>query len=202
MKHLIDILAATITFIFLIPVFLIIILLIKLTMPGPVLFTQTRIGYKGLPFRIFKFRTMKVNNSNISITLSDDERITSFGRLLRKSKLDELPQLLNIFKGEMSFVGPRPDVPGYSDKLTGNDRLIWSLKPGLTGIDSITYPFEEEMLATVDDPVSFYNEVIWPAKVKLNVWYALNKDFFLDLKIIVNTVSLLLFNKHWVKIVL
>jgi len=184
------------------PVFLIIILLIKLTMPGTVLFNQTRIGYKGLPFRIFKFRTMKVNNSEISITLSDDERITSFGRLLRKSKLDELPQIFNIIKGEMSFVGPRPDVPGYSDKLTGNDRLIWSLKPGLTGIDSITYPFEEEMLATVDDPESFYNEVIWPAKVKLNVWYAVNKNFLLDLRIIVNTISLLLFNKHWIKIVI
>lgn len=140
---------------------------------------------------------MVVNKSLSSITLKNDERITTFGRMLRRTKLDELPQVLNVIKGEMSLVGPRPDVPGFSDKLEGNDQLIWNLKPGLTGIDSISYPFEDDLLANKDDPETYYNKVLWPTKVKLNVWYACNRNCWLDFRILINTISLLVFRKQW-----
>ena len=131
---------------------------------------------------------MVVNNSELSVTLKSDERITSFGRFLRKSKSDELPQLLNILKGEMSFVGPRPDVPGYSDKLQGEDQLLWTVKPGLTGLDSISYPNEEELLDRQPDPQRYYDEVLWPEKVRINVLYIKNQSFWLDIEILIRTL--------------
>ena len=160
MKRMFDLLFATVLWLILLPLSLIISLLISATMPGPVFFRQVRIGYKGQPFTIIKFRTMKINQSDISITLKSDDRITALGRWLRRTKLDELPQLLNVIKGHMSFVGPRPDVPGYSDKLTGDDQLIWSVRPGITGIDSVNYFCEEDLLSTVHDPLEYYNEVL------------------------------------------
>lgn len=191
-----DLLFATVLWLILLPLSLIISLLISATMPGPVFFRQVRIGYKGQPFTIIKFRTMKINQSDISITLKSDDRITALGRWLRRTKLDELPQLLNVIKGHMSFVGPRPDVPGYSDKLTGDDQLIWSVRPGITGIDSVNYFCEEDLLSTVHDPLEYYNEVLWPAKVRLNVWYVNHQNFCLDMKIMINTLFLLIFNKQ------
>lgn len=131
---------------------------------------------------------MIVNRSELSVTLKSDNRITPFGRFLRKSKTDELPQLWNILIGEMSFVGPRPDVPGYSDKLLGEDQLLWTVKPGLTGLDSISYPNEEELLDNQPDPQRYYDEVLWPDKVKINVYYITNKSFWLDLEILIRTL--------------
>jgi len=157
-------------------------------MPGPVFFRQIRIGYRCKPFHILKFRSMIVNKSEQSVTLKSDNRITSFGRFLRKSKTDELPQLWNILKGEMSFVGPRPDVPGYSDKLRGEDQLLWTVKPGLTGLDSISYANEEELLDKQPDPQRYYDEVLWPDKVRINVLYIKNKSFWLDLEILISTL--------------
>ncbi len=188
LKRLFDICLSSISLLLLFPYFLMIALGIKFTMPGPVFFRQTRIGYRCTPFSIFKFRSMVVNNSELSVTLKSDERITSFGRFLRKSKSDELPQLLNILKGEMSFVGPRPDVPGYSDKLQGEDQLLWTVKPGLTGLDSISYPNEEELLDRQPDPQRYYDEVLWPEKVRINVLYIKNQSFWLDIEILIRTL--------------
>ncbi|MCD6659091.1 MAG: sugar transferase [Lentimicrobium sp.] len=172
----------------LMPLLLLVSLLIKLTMPGPVLFRQTRIGFGGRPFTIYKFRSMKVNRSKVSITLSSDNRITPLGRFLRRSKIDELPQLWNILRGDMSVVGPRPDVPGYSDKLQGSDQLLWTVRPGLTGLDSISYPDEETLLDQQPDPQKYYDEVLWPDKVRLNLAYIKNRSFWMDIAIILFTV--------------
>ena len=172
----------------LMPLLLLVSLLIKLTMPGPVLFRQTRIGFGGRPFTIYKFRSMKVNRSKVSITLSSDNRITPLGRFLRRSKIDELPQLWNILRGDMSVVGPRPDVPGYSDKLQGSDQLLWTVRPGLTGLDSISYPDEETILDQQPDPQKYYDEVLWPDKVRLNLVYIKNRSFWMDIAIILFTV--------------
>jgi lipopolysaccharide/colanic/teichoic acid biosynthesis glycosyltransferase len=131
---------------------------------------------------------MIVNKSELTVTQKSDNRITTFGRFLRKSKTDELPQLWNILIGEMSFVGPRPDVPGYSDKLLGEDQLLWTVKPGLTGLDSISYPNEEELLDKQPDPQRYYDEVLWPDKVRINVLYIKNKSFWLDLEILMRTL--------------
>ena len=157
-------------------------------MPGPVLFRQTRIGFGGKPFVILKFRSMRVNKSTVSITLSSDTRVTPLGRFIRKTKIDEFPQLWNILKGEMSVVGPRPDVPGYSDKLTGTDQQLWTVRPGLTGLDSITYPNEESILDQQADPQKYYDEVLWPHKVRINLHYIKTRSFWMDLGIIVFTL--------------
>lgn len=188
MKRSFDVISAFMALLLLMPLLLLVSLLIKLTMPGPVLFRQTRIGFGGRPFTIYKFRSMKVNRSKVSITLSSDNRITPLGRFLRRSKIDELPQLWNILRGDMSVVGPRPDVPGYSDKLQGSDQLLWTVRPGLTGLDSISYPFEETILDQQPDPQKYYDEVLWPDKVRLNLVYIKNRSFWMDIAIILFTV--------------
>lgn len=188
MKRSFDVISAFMALLLLMPLLLLVSLLIKLTMPGPVLFRQTRIGYGGRPFTIYKFRSMKVNRSKVSITLSSDNRITPLGRFLRRSKIDELPQLWNILRGDMSVVGPRPDVPGYSDKLQGSDQLLWTVRPGLTGLDSISYPDEETLLDQQPDPQKYYDEVLWPDKVRLNLAYIKNRSFWMDIAIILFTV--------------
>ena len=188
MKRLFDIFSSLFALLLLFPLLLLVALLIKLTMPGPVLFRQTRIGFGGRPFTIYKFRSMKVNRSKVSITLSSDNRITPLGRFLRRSKIDELPQLWNILRGDMSVVGPRPDVPGYSDKLQGSDQLLWTVRPGLTGLDSISYPDEETILDQQPDPQKYYDEVLWPDKVRLNLAYIKNRSFWMDIAIILFTV--------------
>lgn len=177
------------------PVMLLAALLIKILMPGPILFVQERIGRFGRPFFIYKFRSMIVNTEKNGITLSKDKRITPLGKILRLTKIDEFPQLINILKGDMSFVGPRPDLPGYYDTLQGEYSNILSLRPGLTGLDSMIYPYEEKLLHDKADPLKFYNEVLWPHKVRLNFWYWQHRSFWLDVKILINTLSQILFNK-------
>ena len=161
---------------------------IKLQMPGPIFFTQTRVGKNGKHFKMIKFRTMTVNHGGCSISVGGEARITPLGAKLRKYKLDELPELWNVLKGDMSFVGPRPDVPGYADQLNGEDREILKLKPGITGPASMKYADEETILANQDDPVRYNNEVIWPDKVRINREYLKRQNFWLDLKIIFFTV--------------
>ena len=170
-----------------IPVFFIIGILIKLKMPGPIFFCQKRIGKNGNPFLMYKFRTMKVNHGGCTISVKGESRITPLGAVLRKYKLDELPELFNIIKGEMSLVGPRPDVPGYADLLLGEDRLILKLKPGLTGPASLKYSNEEELLASQFDPKNYNDTVIFPDKVRINLNYYKYRSLFLDLKIILFT---------------
>ena len=187
-KRVFDIFLSLISMILMIPVYLTLALLIKIKMPGPVLFSQLRVGREARLFRMYKFRTMKVNHGGNSISVKGESRITPLGAVMRKYKLDELPELWNIFKGDMSFVGPRPDVPGYADKLTGDDRRLLSIRPGLTGPASLKYSNEEEILALQPDPVKYNDEVLYPDKVRINLKYIDEYSFFYDLKIIVYTI--------------
>jgi lipopolysaccharide/colanic/teichoic acid biosynthesis glycosyltransferase len=147
-------------------------LLIRWSDGSPVLFRQQRVGRQGTLFTIYKFRTM--TNRPVaggSITVAGDARVTALGAWLRRFKLDELPQLWNVLKGDMSFVGPRPDVPGYADKLQGNDARVRELRPGITGPASLAFRNEEVLLAQAADPVAFNDRVLFPEKVRLNLAY-------------------------------
>jgi len=174
---------------FLWPIFIVVSFLIKYKTPGGgVFFIQKRVGQHGKLFSIYKFRSMNINHGGDSVSVSGEKRITQLGAILRKYKIDELPALWNILKGEMSLVGPRPDVPGYADKLIGQSRLILELRPGITGPASLKYSNEEELLVKVENPKKYNDEVIFPDKVKINLEYYYNRSFFGDIKIIINTV--------------
>jgi len=157
-------------------------------MHGVVFFRQERIGQNGKLFKVIKFRTMSENNSGSVVTVKGDSRITPLGTKLRKYKLDELPELWNVLKGEMSLVGPRPDVPGYADNLIGESREILNLRPGITGPATLKYSNEEEILASVSDPVKYNDDVIFPDKVRINLEYIHNHGLIGDIKIILKTV--------------
>ncbi|MBQ9417637.1 MAG: sugar transferase [Bacteroidales bacterium] len=188
-KYLFDRVASFLGLLILWPVMLIVALLIRVKMGnGGILFKQQRIGKNGEAFTIVKFRTMEVNHHGSSVSVAGESRITKLGAVLRKYKLDELPELWNVFKGEMSFVGPRPDVPGYADRLQGEERRILILRPGITGPASLKYRNEEEMLAAVDDPQRYNDEIIYPDKVRLNLYYLDNYSFLMDIRLIVATV--------------
>lgn len=173
---------------------------IKVKMPGPVLFRQQRVGREGRLFTLVKFRTMLVNHGGNSVSVAGESRITPLGSVLRRWKLDELPELWNVLLGDMSFVGPRPDVPGYADTLTGEDREILQLRPGITGPASMKYRNEEEILSAVEDPQKYNDEVIFPDKVRINRLYLHDHSFFLDLKMIVATVlgRRILYHGEWI----
>lgn len=167
------------------PIFLIVSMLIKIKMPeGPVIFKQKRVGKDGKLFTMYKFRTMAMEHGGSSISVAGESRITPLGAVLRKYKLDELPELWNVLVGNMSFVGPRPDVPGYADHLRGEERLILKLRPGITGPASLKYANEETILAYVVDPVRYNDEIIFPDKVKINLDYYYNHTFFGDIRLI------------------
>jgi lipopolysaccharide/colanic/teichoic acid biosynthesis glycosyltransferase len=157
-------------------------------MHRPVMFEQKRAGRYGNPFTIIKFRTMTVNNVGTTISVRGEKRITPLGAFLRKYKLDELPELWNVLRGDMSFVGPRPDMPQYAIKLSGEERRILELRPGITGPASLKYANEEELLASVPDPHKYNDEVIWPDKVRVNLDYYYNRSFFGDILIILRTI--------------
>ena len=188
LKRLFDLFVSLVGIIVLLPVFLIIALLVKIKTPGPLFFVQQRVGRYGKLFRLVKFRTMLAGQKGNNITVKGESRITPLGVFLRKYKLDELPELWNVLKGDMSFVGPRPDVPGYADRLKGEERKILELRPGITGPASMKYSNEEELLALQPDPVKYNNEVIWPDKVRINLEYLRNRNFRFDLKMIIYTV--------------
>jgi lipopolysaccharide/colanic/teichoic acid biosynthesis glycosyltransferase len=188
MKRIFDILASLVGLILLLPFFLLTALLIKLKMPGPVLFCQKRAGRHGKTFTIYKFRTMTLNHGGGTVSVKGDARITPLGAKLRRYKVDELPELWNVLIGDMSFVGPRPDMPEYVERLVGEERLILNLRPGITGPASLKYAREEELLASVENPQKYNDEVLWPDKVKLNLEYYRNRSFFKDIKIIFNTI--------------
>jgi len=152
-------------------------------------FLQKRVGKNTKLFSVIKIKTMKqVKGVNITITSSDDVRITRSGAFFRKTKIDELPQLWNVLVGEMSFVGPRPDVPGYADMLQGEDRIILSVRPGITGPAQLAYKNEEDVLTNLNDPVKYNDEIIWPDKVRINREYIENYSFFKDFYYIWKTV--------------
>ena len=173
------------------PVLFIVSLVIKLTSVGPVFFCQERVGRYGKIFKLVKFRTMVTNAENKGtgpVTISGDPRITSIGKFLRKWKLDEIPTLWNVLKGDMSFVGPRPDVPGYADKLVGESRRVLEMRPGITGPATLKYSNEEKLFAEVENPKNYNDEVIFPDKVKINLEYMDNWSLWTDIKIIFKTI--------------
>ena len=188
-KWIFDRLVSLIGLLFLWPIFLVVAIFIKIKMPGgPVLFVQKRVGQYGKLFNMYKFRSMTVGHSGSSVSVAGESRITPLGVKLRKYKLDELPELWNVLRGDMSFVGPRPDVPGYADQLKGHDRDILKLKPGITGPASMKYRNEEELLAKVDDPQKYNDEVIYPDKIKINLYYLEHHSFIKDIQMILCTV--------------
>lgn len=197
LKWLFDRFVALIGLIFLSPVLLVVAVLVAIKTPGgPVIFSQKRVGKEGKLFTIKKFRTMTSNHGGSSVSVAGESRITPLGAKLRHYKLDELPELWNVLKGDMSFVGPRPDVPGYADQLKGEDREVLKLRPGITGPATLKYRDEEDLLAKVikegingySDPVKYNDEVIFPDKVRLNRYYLNNYSFWTDIKMIFATV--------------
>ncbi len=213
MKFLFDRIMSLLGLVCLCWLFLVVAILIKIKMPGPVFFVQNRVGKGGKVFRCHKFRTMKVNHGGSTISVAGESRITPLGAKLRKYKLDELPGLWDVFIGKMSFVGPRPDVPGYADKLEGEDRDMLKLRPGITGPASLKYRNEEELIAefvakakedveikskypnvdfsTMTDTeiaVWFNDNVIYPDKVRINLYYQRNYSFVKDIKMIICTI--------------
>ena len=151
-------------------------------------FTQLRVGRNGKLFKVIKIRTMRNDSAvNTTVTTAHDPRITSMGYFFRKTKIDELPQLINVLKGEMSFVGPRPDVPGFADLLKGDDRLILAVRPGITGPASLKYRHEEFLLKNEADPEAYNAEVIFPDKVRINKEYVQHYRFMDDIKYIIQT---------------
>lgn len=189
MKWLFDRVMALVGLLVLWPVLLVVAVLIKVKMPGgPVIFRQRRVGRGGRLFTMYKFRSMTVGHGGSSVSVAGESRITPLGAKLRRYKLDELPELWNVLVGDMSFVGPRPDVPGYADRLTGADRDVLRLRPGITGPASLKYRDEEDLLAKVDDPQRYNDEVIFPDKVRINLYYLNHYSFVKDIQMIFCTV--------------
>lgn len=210
LKYIFDRVVALIGLLFLWPVLLIVAVLVKVKMPGgPAFFVQKRVGLNGKLFNCHKFRTMTVKHNGSTVSVAGDSRITPLGAKLRHWKLDELPGLWDVLIGNMSFVGPRPDVPGYADKLQGDDRDVLKLRPGITGPATLKYRLEDEMLADVRRLMSegrclpqeqidkmsdqelavWYNDnVIYPDKVRLNCYYYRHYSFIKDIQMILCTV--------------
>ena len=203
LKWIFDRLVAFIGLLFLWPVLLVTAILVKIKMPGgPAFFVQKRVGKDGRLFDCHKFRTMTVKHGGSTVSVAGDSRITPLGAKLRHYKLDELPGLWDVLIGNMSFVGPRPDVPGYADKLTGADRDVLKLRPGITGPATLKYRLEDEMIAEYvaqkhssgdkreaqEIAVEYNDTVIYPDKVRLNCYYYHHYSFFKDIQMIVCTV--------------
>ena len=168
---------------------IVIAILIKISSKGPVFFLQERVGYKEKTFKIYKFRTMKIGSSKYgAITIGNDDRITKIGKILRKTKLDEIPQLINIYKGEMGFVGPRPDTAEYKEYYKKENSNFFDMLPGITGKASIYLSNEEELMENVDNPKEFYIKKIIPQKVKLNEYHLKNNNILSNIKVMLETV--------------
>jgi Sugar transferases involved in lipopolysaccharide synthesis len=190
LKRAFDLTGAAIGLVLLSPVLLVLMLGVKLTSPGPALYRQTRVGRDGSFFSMLKLRTMHYSpeDEGSHITTAGDDRITPYGKLLRRYKLDELPQVWNVLKGDMSFVGPRPDVPGYADQLRGDERRVLDIRPGITGPSSLYFRDEEELLAEVDEPVEHNDRVLYPTKTRLNLEYLDSWSFSRDLGYLLVTI--------------
>lgn len=194
-KRIFDFVVAGCGLLFIIPVMVIIGLIIKATSEGPVLFRQIRVGRNERPFRIMKFRTMIVNapSQDAQITVGADPRITPIGAMLRRYKLDELPQLVNVILGDMSLVGPRPETPDYVALYPADERReIFRVRPGITDNASIIFSNESELLGLAEDPLDYYANVILPKKRALYLDYARNRSFFGDIGIIWRTILVIL----------
>lgn len=194
LKRVFDIVVSFIGLVILSPLFIILAIVIVSDSKGPVFFKQTRVGRNGVLFKIYKFRTMieDAEAKGMQLTVGDDSRITNVGAFLRKTKIDELPQLINVLKGEMSFVGPRPEVPKYVELYTEDQRQVLMVRPGITDLASIEYRNESALLATTDNPEKVYIEEIIPGKLELNRKYIVNMSLAIDMRIIMRTISAIL----------
>lgn len=190
MKRMFDLLVSFCGLLLLWPVLLVSAVLIKLTSSGPALYRQQRMGLNFQPFDILKFRTMVVDAHKLGgqITAGRDPRITSVGHFLRKTKIDELPQLINVFKGEMSFVGPRPEVPRYVEMFRDDYAELLKVRPGITDIASLKYRHESELLGESENPETTYTQVILPDKIALAKEYIRRSSILFDLQLIFKTV--------------
>jgi len=190
LKRLFDVVFSLIGMILLFPILLLISILIKLDSKGPILFIQGRVGKNNKDFNIFKFRTMRVlSDKKGLLTLgNNDSRITKMGYVLRRYKIDEFPQLINILKGDMSFVGPRPELRYYVNFYNDDDMKIFEVRPGITGLASLKYRNEVELLKAAKDPEAFFIKTIIPDKLKYNKAYISKQNFFFDLKLILLTI--------------
>ena len=203
LKYIFDRLVALIGLLILWPVLVVVAIMVKVKMPGgPAFFVQKRVGKDGKLFSCHKFRSMTVKHSGSSVSVAGDSRITPFGATLRHYKLDELPGLWDVLIGNMSFVGPRPDVPGYADKLEGDDRDVLKLRPGITGPATLKYRLEDEMISdyvalrqkegdmrsSQEIAVEYNDNVIYPDKVRLNCYYYRHYSFIKDIQMIFATV--------------
>ncbi|OGZ18930.1 MAG: hypothetical protein A2175_02245 [Candidatus Nealsonbacteria bacterium RBG_13_42_11] len=189
-KRLFDFIFSLIGLIIVSPFLILIAILIKLDSQGPVFYRGTRMGKNGQPFNIFKFRTMVSGAEKLGgpSTASDDRRLTQIGNFLKKYQIDEMPQLINVLKGEMSLVGPRPDVPSEVESLEPETRkIVLSIKPGMTSLAALANPHEGEVLRGSKDPHKAYCEKIKPEKIRLNLEYVRQRSFWLDIKIIIKT---------------
>jgi lipopolysaccharide/colanic/teichoic acid biosynthesis glycosyltransferase len=190
-----DVACAAAGLLLILPVLAAIALVILLDDGRPILFSQTRVGRNGMPFRIWKFRTMRAGSRGSAITAAGDLRVTTAGVALRKFKLDELPQLFNVLKGDMSLVGPRPEVPEHVQFQAPAWRAVLQVRPGITDLASLLYRDEERILAASPDPGSFYRESVLPAKLRLNVAYLRVRSFWRDLRLILLTVRYSLYRE-------
>lgn len=192
-KRLLDLVIAVTGLVILAPFFVFIALLIKITSQGPVFYLQERVGLNGSPFKLFKFRTMRIKaDQGHAITVGNrDPRITTVGYLLRKFKLDELPQLINVVKGEMSLVGPRPELRKFVDLYNDRQRTVLTVRPGITDYASIEFRNENALLEGKPDPIGYYVSDIMPAKLELNLRYLREQSLWVDLQIILKTVFLI-----------
>ena len=188
-KRAFDIVFSLFSLILLSPIIVIAFIVSSIEVNSNGFFLQERVGKGGAVFKIIKIKTMKdASNNQSSVAIMSSVRITKIGVFFRRMKIDELPQLWNVLIGEMSFVGPRPDVPGYADKLKGKDKKILSVRPGITGPAQLYYKNEEEVLKKLKDPIKHNNEIIWPDKVKINLLYIENCSFFTDVYYIWKTL--------------
>lgn len=195
-KRLLDMCIASLLLLLLLPLLLLIALLVWFSSPGPALFRQQRVGKGGRLFWLYKFRTMYVNGGGPSITARGDARIAPLGRWLRRWKLDELPQLLNVVRGEMSLVGPRPEVPEYVQLYTEEQRQVLSVRPGITGITQLEFRHEEELLAGQEDMEAYYRHMILPAKLRLDLRYVQERTLLGDLCLLWHTLLVLFQRKR------
>lgn len=193
LKRLFDFTFSFLGLLILFPVLLLIAILIKLSTKGPIFYKQLRVGRNNKDFKIFKFRTMKLNSDRQGLLTvgGKDSRITSVGYYLRKYKLDELPQLINVFIGNMSFVGPRPEVRKYVNFYSSEQLNVLSIKPGITDIASIKFRDESEILSKQENPEKYYIEIIMPYKIKLNLEYIQNRNILKDIGVIFKTFKIL-----------
>jgi len=195
--RLFDVTCAAVGLLFLLPVLAALAVLILRDDGSPVLFSQTRVGRNGKPFRIWKFRTMRAGNHGYIITAAGEARITRVGSKLRRLKLDELPQLFNVLKGDMSLVGPRPEVPEYVELETPIWQAVLQARPGVTDLASLLYRDEEKLLSTSGDPNVLYRARVLPAKLTLNLEYLRSRSFPRDLRLIILTIRYCLFPKQF-----